>query len=149
MGLILPRWGLILHRIPPLTLVLYSAVTNLCWGCVCKTFPTSSQNIPFPGLNLEVGKMNYHLGNWTPTGQNVWKVDKTFQEVGKKILFIWSLEYLNKRLPPISVADCLTFGQPNTLQLHSLSIRATIEFKTWFELYEGFETIQQVVLFSS
>ena len=46
--------------------------------------PTPSQNTPFPGLNLKLGKMTYHLSTWTPTGQYVWKMDKTFLEVSKK-----------------------------------------------------------------
>ena len=38
---------------------------------VHKKSPTSPENTLFPGLNLKVGKMNYSLGKWTPTGKNV------------------------------------------------------------------------------
>ena len=71
-GLILPRWGLILPRIPPQTPILYSAVTHPFRRlCVHKTPPSPPQNTPFPGLNLKVGKMNYRLGNLDPNWENV------------------------------------------------------------------------------
>ena len=60
MLLILPRWGLILPRIPPPTLVRYSAVTNPFLGYV------RTQNTPDPTSKLHVGKMNYHLGQMDP-----------------------------------------------------------------------------------
>ena len=85
-GLILPRWGLILPRIPLPTLVLYPAGTHPFRGFI--TPPASHQSTPFPDLNLKVGKKNYGLGNLDPSGQYVRKVNKTFLEVGKKKLFI-------------------------------------------------------------
>ena len=59
MGLILPRWGLILPRIPPPTPVLYSAFTDPFQGYVHtqNTF-NPSKNTPLPGLTLKVCKMN-------------------------------------------------------------------------------------------
>ena len=56
MGLILPRWGLILLTTPPTSSLLYSAITH----------STQPQNTPFPGLNLKVGKMNCSLGKMRP-----------------------------------------------------------------------------------
>ena len=79
MDLILPRCALILPRIPPPTPVLYAAVTHPFLGHVrTQTSPKPSRNTPFPGLNLNVGKMKYSLGNLDPnwakclkSGQNV------------------------------------------------------------------------------
>ena len=60
MGLILPRWGLIL--IPPPTPLLYSAVTGPFLDmCIHKKNRTPPQTTPFPGLNWNVGKMNYQM----------------------------------------------------------------------------------------
>ena len=82
MSLILPRWGLILPRVPPPAHVLYSAVTHTFQEYVHtqKTPPIPPQNTPFPGLNLKVGKMNYLLVNLDPnlaiflkSGQNVYR----------------------------------------------------------------------------
>ena len=71
MGLILPRWGLILSRIPPQTPALYCAVTHSFQGHVrAQTHPTPPQNTHFPGQNLKVGKMNYSLGNLDPNWTN-------------------------------------------------------------------------------
>ena len=53
-----------------------------------KTPPSPTQDTPFPGLNLKVGKMKFSLGNWTPSGRHVWKVVNTFLEVSKKKLFM-------------------------------------------------------------
>ena len=50
----------------------YSALTDSFGNMyVYKTPPSPPQDTPCPGLNLEVGKMNYYLGNLDPTGQNV------------------------------------------------------------------------------
>ena len=71
MGLILPRWGSILPRIPSPTPVFDSAVTQPFLGYV----HTQNSDTPNPALKhsfslpeLEVGKMNYSLGNLDPTG---------------------------------------------------------------------------------
>ena len=114
MGLILPRWGLILPRIPPPTPVLYSAVTNPFRGYVrTQNTPTPPQNTPFPELNLKVGKMNYGLGNveslWTPTGQNVWKMGKTFLEVGQKNIYSYHSTYDIKDQIIIDMIPCTIF----------------------------------------
>ena len=87
------QMGLSLPRMPPPTPVLYSAFTLPFWGYIrTQNTPNPTPNTPFP---LKVGKMNLipSRQNETPTGQYVWKVDKTFLEVGKKSLFI----YLNCR----------------------------------------------------
>ena len=86
MGLILPRWGLILPRVPPPTPVL-TQQSDTPFGDMYeyKTPPTPPQKNPFPGLNLKVGKINYHLGKTDPNWANVWKVGKNFLEVAKKI----------------------------------------------------------------
>ena len=79
MGLISPRWGLILPRIPPPTPVLYLAVTHPFWRYV----PTQNtinppKNTPFPVLNLKVGKMNYNLGNLDPNWAKHLKSEQNF-----------------------------------------------------------------------
>ena len=67
MGLILPRWGLILPRIPPPTFVLYSAVTRPFKGYVhtLKTLnPTTKPPLSWP--ELESGQKEPS----SPSGQN-------------------------------------------------------------------------------
>ena len=61
---------------------------------VHKTPPTSPQNTPSPGLNLKVGKMNYHLGNLDPNWAICLKTGPKFLEVGKKMLFIIPCQYM-------------------------------------------------------
>ena len=80
--LILPRWGLILPRLPLPTPVLYSAATNPFQGYVRtqKNTPTPPQNTPFPGLNLKVGKMNYRLGKSDPNGAKCLKSGQKFKK---------------------------------------------------------------------
>ena len=85
MGLILPRWVLILPRIPPPTPVLYSAVTNPFRGYVrTQNTPTPPQNTPFPELNLKVGKMIYCLGNVDPNWAKCLKNGQNFSRSGQK-----------------------------------------------------------------
>ena len=95
MGLILPRWGLILPRIPSPTPVLYSALTNTFWGYVHNT-PDPTPKHPFPGLKLKVGKWTTVCVKLIPMWQNIWKVGKTFLEVGKKKIFMMSYTHMNK-----------------------------------------------------
>ena len=67
MGLILPRWDLILPRIPPRTLVHYSAVTNPFWGYVCTQ--NTSNPIPknlFSCPELESGQNELLSGSTAP-----------------------------------------------------------------------------------
>ena len=54
MGLILPKWGLILPRIPPPTTVLYSAVTHLILRA--RNSPKSTPKHPFSFPELESGQ---------------------------------------------------------------------------------------------
>ena len=57
MGLILPRWGLALPRIPPPTPVLYSALTNPFRGNVCpQNTPNPTQKHHFSWPELESGQ---------------------------------------------------------------------------------------------
>ena len=92
MGLILPRWDLILPRIPPSTPLLYSAVTHLFRGYVhTQSTPKPTQNTPFPGLNLKVGKMNYSLGNSNPNWAKCLKSGQNISRSGPK-KFIHKLE---------------------------------------------------------
>ena len=57
MGLILPRWGLTLPRIPPRTPVLYSAVTIPSWGYVrAQNIPNPTPKHPFSWPELENGQ---------------------------------------------------------------------------------------------
>ena len=57
MGLILPRWGLILPRIPPPTPVLYSAVTDPFGGYVrTQNTPNPTPKHPFSWPEVESGQ---------------------------------------------------------------------------------------------
>ena len=51
---------------------------------VHKTNPGPPQNCPFPGLNLKVGKMNYHLGNLDPKWKKCLKSGQHFSRSGPK-----------------------------------------------------------------
>ena len=85
MGLTLPRWGLILCRIPTPNPVLYSAVTHPFLGYVrTQTPPSSPRNTPFLGLNLKVGQMNYHLGQMDPTWAKCLKSGQNFSRSRQK-----------------------------------------------------------------
>ena len=55
-GLILPRWGLNLPRLPPPTPVLYSVVTNPVLQCVYKKRPQPHPKHPFSWPELESGQ---------------------------------------------------------------------------------------------
>ena len=78
MGLVLPRCGLNLPRIPPATPVLYSAVTNPFRRYV------RTQNTPLIGLNLKVGKMNYHLSKMDPNWAKCLKSGQNFSRNEQK-----------------------------------------------------------------
>ena len=66
MGLILPRWGLTLPRIPPPTPVLYSAVTKLFQGYLrTQNTPNPTPKHPISWPELEIWK------NEVPSRQNV------------------------------------------------------------------------------
>ena len=49
-----------------------------------KTPPTPSQNTPFSGLNLKVGKRNYRLGNLDPNWAKCLKSGQNFSRSGQK-----------------------------------------------------------------
>ena len=111
----LPRWGLILPRIPPPTPVLWSAVTKPLWWYVhTQITPKPTWTHPFPGflgLNLKGCKMNYSLGNldpnwakWLKSGQNFFLhklyciFQKSMQKVGISYisyLFVIQQKYCN------------------------------------------------------
>ena len=92
MGLNLPRWVSVCPECHPQPLFFTQPSHSLLGIYTYTKHPNPTPNTPFP---LKVGKMNLisYRQNETPTGQYVWKVDKTFLEVGKKSLFI----YLNCR----------------------------------------------------
>ena len=72
-------------RIPKPTPVLYSAVIHPFRGYVrTQNTPKPTPKHPFSWPELESGQ-NELPSILTPTGQNVWKVGKTFLEVGKFI----------------------------------------------------------------
>ena len=79
MGLILPRWSLILPRIPLPTSALYSAVTRPLLGCVHtqekKTNPTPKQPFSWPELESEQNELL--------SGQPGPQVDNMFEKWGK------------------------------------------------------------------
>ena len=78
MGLILPRWGLILPRKPPPTPVLYSVVTKPCRGYV-RTRNTASPTPkhPFSWPDFESGQ------NELLSGQNRPHLGKMFEKWAK------------------------------------------------------------------
>ena len=82
-GLILPRWGLILPRKPPPSPVLYSAVTKPLLRYTKHLQPHPKTPL-FLAWTWKWAKSTTIWAIWTSTGQNVWKVGKTFLEVGKK-----------------------------------------------------------------
>ena len=69
MGLILPRWDLILPRIPP-----------------------PPQNTPFPGLIFKVGKMNYCLRKLAPIWAKCLKSGQNFSRSGPNFFIHEHLE---------------------------------------------------------
>ena len=67
MGLILPRWGLTLPRIPPPTPVLYSAVIHPLWGYVhTQNKPKPTQNTRFSWPEPESGQNKLPSGQFKP-----------------------------------------------------------------------------------
>ena len=125
LGLILPRWGLILPRTPPPTSVLhsavtipktsvfYTAVTNPIW----QNTPSAQPKTPlFLTWTWKWAKSTTVWAKWTPTGQNVWKVGKTVLEVAKKIFIIF--------LPNLSSWFAGTGVQNGCLQLFLLYVFA-------------------------
>ena len=85
MGLILPRWGLICpeYHLQPLFFTHPSQIPFR----VC-THTKHSQLHPKTPLFLawtwKCAKGTTVWAKWTPTGQNVWKMGRTFLEVGQK-----------------------------------------------------------------
>ena len=89
MGLILPRLGLILHRIPPgpnpNPCSWLSRHTPLFGICTYTKQPKHHPKTPlFLAWIWKWAKLTTVWATWTPTGQNVWNVDKSFLEIGKK-----------------------------------------------------------------
>ena len=80
MGLILPMWGFILPRIPPLTPVLYSAVTHTFWGYVhTQNIPKPTPKHPFSWPELESWQNELQSGKFGPQlGKMFEKCAKTF-----------------------------------------------------------------------
>ena len=78
-GLILPRWVSFCpqHHPQPMFFTQQSH-TPVLDMYLHKTPQNPPQNTCFPGLNLKVGKMNYHLGNLDPTGKFFEKWTKLF-----------------------------------------------------------------------
>ena len=99
MCLILPRWDLLLPRIPPPDTLLYSAITNPFWGpnwgyvYIHKTPPTPLQITPFAGLNLKVSKMNYSLGKMGPNWAKCLKSGQIFSR-SQQIFCFHSVHYV-------------------------------------------------------
>ena len=79
MGLILPRWGLILPAIPPPTPVLYSAITNPFQGYVhAQNTLNPTPKHPFFWPVLESGQ------NELLSGQNCPQLCKLFEKWAKR-----------------------------------------------------------------
>ena len=92
--LILLRSGPILPTIPPQTLFFTQKSQNPFWDMYTHKIPswTPPQIRPslWPELESEQNELPTiwaNWANWTPTGQNVWKVDKTYLEVGNLAIF--------------------------------------------------------------
>ena len=111
MGLILPRWVLILPRIPPPTPVLYSVVTKPFRDMYeHETPPAPPQNTPFPGLILKVGKMNYCLGKMDP----IWaKCLKSGQNVSRSGQIFFIHNHILRPQPVVFVCDSHTDSNKN------------------------------------
>ena len=129
MGPNLSRWGLILPRIPRPTPVLYSGITYPFRGLVrTQNTPKSIQNTPFSGLNLRWPKRTTVWAIWISSGQNVWKVGKTFLEVGQKNyswkrraeIFLWSVG---------SISDMITANEKYLTEWTA----STIFILKWFD----------------
>ena len=69
-------------RIPPPIPVLYKAVAPLS-GIFTYTIHPQPLNTPFSGLNLKVGKLNYHLGNLDPNWAKCLKSGQLFYKWAK------------------------------------------------------------------
>ena len=78
MGLILPRWGLILPRIPPPTPVLYSAVTR----SAVTSDPTPKH--PFSWPELESGQNELQSGQFGPQLGKMFEKWENFSRSGQK-----------------------------------------------------------------
>ena len=89
MSLILPRWGLILPKIPHPTLNQPSH-TRIWNMYIHKTPQSLPQNTPFPVLNLKVGKMKNSLGDSDPKEAKCLKNGQTFSR-GGQFLLLFSL----------------------------------------------------------
>ena len=85
MGLILPRWGLILPRIPPPTPVLYSAVTHPFRGYVyTQNTPIPTSKHPFSWPELESGQNKLPTGQPWPHLGKMSKNEQNFSISGQK-----------------------------------------------------------------
>ena len=90
MVLILPRWGLILPRIPPPTPVLYSAVTHSFQLYVLtRNTPNPTPKHPFSWPDFESGQNELLSGQNGPhLGKMFEKWAKRFEKWAKKKLFM-------------------------------------------------------------
>ena len=101
MGLILPRWVSLCpeyHHQP----LFFTQLSQTPFYVLTQNTPNPTPKHPFP---WKWAKWTTVLAKWTPTGQNVWKVGKTFLEVGNffihfylicsshqsSISFLWTL----------------------------------------------------------
>ena len=133
MGLILLRWGIMLPRIPPPRgqqgpqPLFFTQPSHIpfrdMYTCVYKKTQSPTQNPPFPGLNLKVGKMNVLWAIWTPSGQKVWKVGNFFLEVGKNNLFI----YIKHDIKETRVHITIRFKMPVMSLYTKIHMRHTIQ----------------------
>ena len=95
MGLILPRWGLILPRIPPSTPVLYSAAANPFRVCVgTQKTQNPAPKHPFSWPELESGQDELQSGqNGPKLGKMFEKWAKLFYKWAKKIYSFYFFTY--------------------------------------------------------
>ena len=93
MGLSLPRWGLILPRNHPQPLFFNQRSHNFIgWYVRTQNTPNPHSKTPlFLVWTWKWANWATICANWTPTGQYVLKVEKTFLEVGQKILHLQNL----------------------------------------------------------
>ena len=87
-GLIFPKWGLILPRIPPANPVLAQSSQTPFWDMYRhKTPPNPPPNTSFPCLILKVGKMIYCLGKMDPIWAKCVKSGQNFSRSGQKNIY--------------------------------------------------------------
>ena len=122
MGLILPRWGLILPQILPSTPVLYSAVTKPFRGYVrTRNTPSPAPKHPFSWPDFESGQNELLSGQIGPHQGKCLKSGQNFSRSGQRIIHSQPTQIFPLHLPrapllqPLSCLQQTTFPLERTL----------------------------------